>query len=294
MGAGDSKDGGQAQATPETSAATAPPAQAPEPVQSKPEATPAPVASEATPAPVASQATSAPAKETPAPEKKEEGSKPAPKSEEEKKPAPKSEGKGEDKPKKPKAEHGTRLCVKNLAEDTTSDQLKAACEPFGTVSWLDLKTNKEGKCRGFAFVTFSTVEEASKAMASMDKKEIGGKELSVTVAENKGEKGEKGKGEKGSKGKGKGEKNDKGKGKGKKKTRRHKLGTLGTSISILMAMTIPSIMLRCSIMPRCSTWPGRPKCNKLHRLRRQQQHFTQTRSMTVLSNPSAPEMVMAL
>jgi RNA recognition motif-containing protein len=110
-----------------------------------------------------------------------------------------------------------KICIKNLAEDMTQEQLKTLFEPFGTVQNINIKTKEDGKCRGFAFLTFAGVEEANKAIAEMDKKDVSGKELSVAMAEdrsNKGEKGEKGaKGD--SQGKGKDEKGGKSKGKGK-------------------------------------------------------------------------------
>merc|ERR1712054_672828 len=87
-------------------------------------------------------------------------------------------------PKEPKVQ-GVRLVVKNLAEDMTQEQLKALFAPFGNVLKADVKTNKDGKCKGFAFVNLEKQEEADKAIAEMDKKDVGGKELSVAIAENK-------------------------------------------------------------------------------------------------------------
>lgn len=126
--------------------------------------------------------------------------------------------KGKNKPNAKAKDKGTRLCVKNLAEDMTQEQLKTLFEPFGAILHVNLKTKEDGKCRGFAFVTFGSIEEANKAIAGLDTKDISGKQLSVALAEAKpaqeGEKGEKGKGK--GKGKEKGADATKGKGKGKK------------------------------------------------------------------------------
>lgn len=98
---------------------------------------------------------------------------------------------------------GFRLNVKNLAEGITTEQLKALFSPFGTVVAVEVKFKEDGHSRGFGFVIFSTEEESKKAMADMNNKEIGGKQLNVGPAERReGEDGKKGKG-KGAKGDGK-------------------------------------------------------------------------------------------
>jgi len=132
------------------------------------------------------------------------------------KPAAEAKAKAKAKePKEPKVQ-GVRLCVKNLAEDMTQEQLKALFAPFGNVLKADVKLNPEGKCKGFAFVNLGNQEEADKAIKEMDKKDVSGKELSVAIAEGKkkeeGADGEKGKG----KGKGKGKEKGDSKGKGEK------------------------------------------------------------------------------
>merc|ERR1719161_1181012 len=116
---------------------------------------------------------------------------------------------------KPSNATGSKICVRNLHEDTTQEKLKELFQGFGTVATVDLKTKEGGKCKGFGFVQFGSAEEASKAMADMHEKEVEGKKLAVTLAFDSQEKGAgdpKGKG----KGKdGKGADKDKGKGKGK-------------------------------------------------------------------------------
>merc|ERR1719460_634884 len=120
-------------------------------------------------------------------------------------------GKGKSKPSNAL---GSKICVRNLHEDTTKEKLKDLFEGFGTVATVDVKTKEGGKCKGFGFVQFSSAEEASKAMADMNDKEVEGKKLAVTLAFDSQEKGAddpKGKGKgKDSKGadKGKGKKGD--------------------------------------------------------------------------------------
>lgn len=131
------------------------------------------------------------------------------------------EGKPKAKPKaKPQVELGTKICVRNLPEDTTSEKLTTMFESFGKIGKVDLKTKEGGKSKGFGFIQYGSAEEASKAMAEMNDKEVDGKKLAVTLAFDSTEKGntEKGKG-KGKDGKGKDAKGaakgkDKGKGKG--------------------------------------------------------------------------------
>lgn len=129
----------------------------------------------------------------------------------------KKEGKEKAKAKaKPKIELGTKICIRNLAEDTTPEKLTTMFESFGKIEKVDLKTKEGGKCKGFGFIAFSSAEEASKAMADMNDKEADGKKLAVTLAfeSQEGKGTEKGKG-KGKDGKGADSKG-KGKGKGKK------------------------------------------------------------------------------
>jgi RNA recognition motif-containing protein len=77
---------------------------------------------------------------------------------------------------------GLRLCVKNLSEDMTQEQVVTLFEPFGSLLSVSVKTSESGKCRGFAFVTFADPEAATKAIMEMNDKDHGGKPLSVAIA----------------------------------------------------------------------------------------------------------------
>ena len=75
------------------------------------------------------------------------------------------------------------LYVSNLSFHTTDDSLKQLFEKFGAVSSAKVITDREtGRSRGFGFVEMSDDAEAKTAMESLDKKEIEGRALSVTVA----------------------------------------------------------------------------------------------------------------
>ena len=78
----------------------------------------------------------------------------------------------------------TRLYVGNLSFNTTADGVRAAFSEFGTVEDVHLVSDREtGRSRGFAFVTMSTAEEATKAIQGMDGRTIDGRPLRVNQAE---------------------------------------------------------------------------------------------------------------
>jgi RNA recognition motif-containing protein len=76
-----------------------------------------------------------------------------------------------------------KLFVGNLSFDTTENDLQDAFGAHGTVIETNLLMDREtGRPRGFGFITMSSVEEAQKAIAEMNGKEIGGRALTVNVA----------------------------------------------------------------------------------------------------------------
>jgi len=76
-----------------------------------------------------------------------------------------------------------RLFVGNLSFNTTENDLQDAFAVHGTVTdtnlIMDRTTNRP---RGFAFVTMSTDEEAQKAIAALNGKDMGGRALTINVA----------------------------------------------------------------------------------------------------------------
>ena len=82
------------------------------------------------------------------------------------------------------------LFVGNMNFQTTEADLREIFAPFGQVSRVHMAMDREtGRARGFAFVEMPNDEEAGKAMAGLDGKEVGGRNLKVNEARPKGEGG---------------------------------------------------------------------------------------------------------
>ena len=82
------------------------------------------------------------------------------------------------------------LFVGNMNFQTTESELRVLFEPFGQVTRVHLAMDREtGRARGFAFVEMPNDEEAAKAIAGLDGKEAGGRNLKVNEARPKGEGG---------------------------------------------------------------------------------------------------------
>jgi RNA recognition motif-containing protein len=80
------------------------------------------------------------------------------------------------------------LFVGNLNFQTTEADLMAFFQPFGLVGRIHIATDREtGRARGFAFVEMPNDDEAVKAIADLDGKELGGRNLKVNEARPKGE-----------------------------------------------------------------------------------------------------------
>ena len=76
-----------------------------------------------------------------------------------------------------------KLFVGNLSFNTTENDLQDAFAAHGTVIEANLMMDRAtGRPRGFAFVTMSSAEEAQKAIAAMNGKEMDGRALTVNVA----------------------------------------------------------------------------------------------------------------
>jgi cold-inducible RNA-binding protein len=77
----------------------------------------------------------------------------------------------------------TNLFVGNLNFQTTESDLRAMFEPFGQIERVHIATDREtGQARGFAFVEMTNDDEAKKAMASLDGKEVSGRNVKVNEA----------------------------------------------------------------------------------------------------------------
>lgn len=76
-----------------------------------------------------------------------------------------------------------KLYVGNLSYDSTEDSIKQAFSEFGEVSSVALITDKySGRSKGFAFVEMPKDDEAAKAIAGMNEKELDGRKIRVSEA----------------------------------------------------------------------------------------------------------------
>ena len=99
--------------------------------------------------------------------------------------------KGEERPfekRKPHpapADGSIEIYVGNLSYDMTEEQLRKEFEAYGTVNSARLIINKfNGKSKGFGFVHMPNREEADKACAALNDKEILGRRMKCNEAKN--------------------------------------------------------------------------------------------------------------
>jgi len=82
------------------------------------------------------------------------------------------------------------LFVGNLSFQTQESDLSELFKAFGQVGRVHIVTDREtGRARGFAFVEMPNDGEAAKAIAGLDGKEFGGRNLKVNEARPKAERG---------------------------------------------------------------------------------------------------------
>jgi RNA recognition motif-containing protein len=75
------------------------------------------------------------------------------------------------------------IYVGNISFKMTEADLRQAFEPFGSVTSVNLVTDREtGRPRGFAFVEMPNGEEGKKAVESLNGSNIGGRTLTVNEA----------------------------------------------------------------------------------------------------------------
>ena len=76
-----------------------------------------------------------------------------------------------------------KIYVGNLRYETNDDQLKQLFQSFGQVSSSRVISDKyTGRSRGFGFVEMDNVEEADKAIAALNGKDVEGRSLNVNEA----------------------------------------------------------------------------------------------------------------
>lgn len=78
------------------------------------------------------------------------------------------------------------MYVSNLSFHTNDESLKALFTPFGNVTSAKVIMDREsGQSRGFGFVEMDIIAEGQAAMKGLDKKEVEGRAMSVSVAKDK-------------------------------------------------------------------------------------------------------------
>jgi len=76
-----------------------------------------------------------------------------------------------------------KLYLGNIPYEMSGEDIKKEFSEYGEVSDVFIvKDRNTGRPRGFAFVTFTEGEEADKAVAAMNGKEIGGRKIVVSEA----------------------------------------------------------------------------------------------------------------
>ena len=84
----------------------------------------------------------------------------------------------------------TKLYVGNLSYDATENDLQDAFQAFGTVTDVNLITDRAtGRSRGFAFVTFATPEAARAALDGLSGKDLKGRSLKISEARERDDRG---------------------------------------------------------------------------------------------------------
>lgn len=85
---------------------------------------------------------------------------------------------------------GNRLYVGNLSFNTSDDDLRKEFGKCGTVTDARIVTDREsGRSRGFGFVQFTTEAEANAAIQAFHGSTVGGRALTVNVAEDRPQRG---------------------------------------------------------------------------------------------------------
>ena len=80
------------------------------------------------------------------------------------------------------------LFVGNMSFQTTEADLRLLFEPLGQTTRVRVITDRDtGRARGFAFVEMPNDEQAMKAIAALNGKEVGGRALNVNEARPKPE-----------------------------------------------------------------------------------------------------------
>ncbi len=78
------------------------------------------------------------------------------------------------------------MIVSNLNKEFTNSELKKLFDEYGRLTRCGIRYNKMGESTGVAFIEFSAHEEAQKAIEKTNNSNVGGVEISVRYARNRG------------------------------------------------------------------------------------------------------------
>ena len=82
------------------------------------------------------------------------------------------------------------IFVGNLSFEAAEESVRSLFETHGSVDRVSIITDREtGRSRGFGFVEMSDDAGATKAIAALNGKEVGGRSLTVNVARPKEDRG---------------------------------------------------------------------------------------------------------
>jgi len=80
---------------------------------------------------------------------------------------------------------GRNLYIKHISLDLEDKDLHSLFEKFGTITSAKIMVDEQGQSRGFGFVCFSAIEEASSAIKEMNGKTVDGQQMYVAEAQSK-------------------------------------------------------------------------------------------------------------
>ena len=90
------------------------------------------------------------------------------------------------------------IFVGNLSFGATEDAVRSMFEAYGTVDRVSVVTDREtGRARGFGFVEMSSDDEAERAIAALNGRELDGRALNINEARPKEDRGGGGGGDRG-------------------------------------------------------------------------------------------------
>ena len=81
------------------------------------------------------------------------------------------------------SEEGRKIFIHNVSEESQYEDFQESVEKFGEV------TDFFNPGRGFAFITFSSNEEAQACIAALDNTDVAGRTIQMNIAKPKGDRG---------------------------------------------------------------------------------------------------------